>query len=93
MAKKFDVVVFGATGFTGKLCCEHLARTHGDTVSWAVAGRSKSKLESLVAEIAGAHSVLIVNAGDMKGDKPSIIVADSADEKAVSILKCRFPVL
>lgn len=27
-AKKFDVVVFGAGGFTGRLVCEHIARDY-----------------------------------------------------------------
>ncbi|MEK9591638.1 MAG: saccharopine dehydrogenase, partial [Gammaproteobacteria bacterium] len=40
--KEFDVVVWGATGFTGRLVAEYLAETYGtemDQLSWAVAGR------------------------------------------------------
>ena len=44
--KKYDLVIYGASGFTGQLICEYLS-THKDTssLSWAIAGRNKSKLE------------------------------------------------
>ncbi|CAO1618498.1 unnamed protein product [Parajaminaea phylloscopi] len=46
--KAYDVTVYGATGYTGKLCVEHLV-SHPQAASfkWAIAGRSASKLESL----------------------------------------------
>ncbi len=40
----FDVVVFGATGFTGALVCEHLVTTYGSSLRWAMAGRDHKKL-------------------------------------------------
>ncbi|MEO0985295.1 MAG: saccharopine dehydrogenase NADP-binding domain-containing protein [Cyanobacteria bacterium J06639_14] len=46
----YDLVVFGATGFVGHLICRYLlehAGTQGD-LRWAVAGRSRAKLEQLV---------------------------------------------
>ena len=44
-AKGFDGVVYGATGFTGRLVCEHLVKSYGKSeVRWAMAGRDKSKL-------------------------------------------------
>ena len=48
MSKKFDLIVFGATGFTGSLICEYLSN-HKDAKSlrWAVSGRNKEKLEEL----------------------------------------------
>jgi len=45
--RKYDVVVFGATGFTGKLAAEHIAKTYGKSVKWAIAGRSAGKLEAI----------------------------------------------
>ena len=44
---EFDLVVFGATGFTGGLVAEHLARTQGpdEGLRWALAGRSPGRLE------------------------------------------------
>ncbi|HVV87725.1 MAG TPA: saccharopine dehydrogenase NADP-binding domain-containing protein [Kofleriaceae bacterium] len=44
--RELDVVLFGATGFTGKLVADYLQRA-GQGVRWAVAGRSKEKLEAL----------------------------------------------
>ena len=51
--KKFDFVVYGATGFTGKLVVEYLVSNYGDdqTISWAMAGRSIEKLQSVKDDI------------------------------------------
>ncbi|GAA5806314.1 saccharopine dehydrogenase [Helicostylum pulchrum] len=45
--RKFDIVVFGATGFTGALTCEYLAEIKDDKLSWALAGRNLGKLEQV----------------------------------------------
>lgn len=48
MQRAFDIVVFGATGFTGKYVCAELARnasSEDSPIRWAIAGRSKEKLE------------------------------------------------
>ena len=44
--RPYDLVVFGATGFTGKMVAQHLAKTYGmnKTVKWAIAGRSRARL-------------------------------------------------
>ncbi|MES2337013.1 MAG: saccharopine dehydrogenase NADP-binding domain-containing protein [Pseudomonadota bacterium] len=48
--REFDIVVYGATGFTGKLVAEYLgSRDHG--VTWAMAGRSLTKLEVVRDEL------------------------------------------
>ena len=46
--KKYDLVVYGASGFTGQLISEYLS-THKDTanLSWAIAGRDTAKLEKI----------------------------------------------
>jgi short subunit dehydrogenase-like uncharacterized protein len=46
MTRDFDLVVFGATGFTGRLVAEHI-RQRADRLRWAVAGRNRDKLEAL----------------------------------------------
>src|ERR1700744_6146587 len=48
-AKQFDIVVYGATGFTGQLVAEYLtAHYKGDSgLKWAMAGRSLDKLKSV----------------------------------------------
>jgi short subunit dehydrogenase-like uncharacterized protein len=67
-SKKFDIVVYGATGFTGQLVCEYLASQYGNDkpLKWAMAGRSLDKLKS-VRDAVGAHA-----------DTP-LIAADSSD--------------
>lgn len=46
MNREFDLVVFGATGFTGKLVAEYIAAS-AQKPRWAIAGRNKNKLEAL----------------------------------------------
>jgi len=46
-----DVVIWGGTGFVGRLTAEYMARINAP-VRWAMAGRSRAKLESVRAEIA-----------------------------------------
>ena len=46
--RPYDVVVFGATGFTGRLACEYLARRREQpALRWAIAGRNESKLHEV----------------------------------------------
>ena len=62
-SSKFDIVVYGATGFTGQLVAEYLAAHYkGDgNLKWAMAGRSKDKLASVRDAIgAPADTALIV---------------------------------
>lgn len=52
--KEFGIIVFGATGYTGRLVCDYLNTTYGvnGDVNWAMAGRSLEKIKS-VADIMG----------------------------------------
>lgn len=52
MSRPFDLVLFGATGFTGALVAEYLAKRKRPGLRWALAGRNKAKLEGVRAEIA-----------------------------------------
>jgi short subunit dehydrogenase-like uncharacterized protein len=45
--REYDVVVFGATGFTGALTAEYLVNNAPDFTRWALAGRSRAKLEEV----------------------------------------------
>jgi|AntAceMinimDraft_5_1070358.scaffolds.fasta_scaffold65517_2 short subunit dehydrogenase-like uncharacterized protein len=50
-ARKYDVIVWGATGFTGRLVCEYLTLHYSfgaAAVKWAVGGRNREKLTKLV---------------------------------------------
>lgn len=51
--KKYDIVVYGATGFTGRLVAEYLSNNYGNggAITWAMAGRSQAKLESVRDEM------------------------------------------
>ena len=64
---KFDIVVYGATGFTGQLVAEYLvSRYRGDSsLKWAMAGRSLDKLANVRDAIgAPADTALIVADGN-----------------------------
>ena len=65
---KFDIVVYGATGFTGQLVAEYLAAHYkGDaSLKWAMAGRSQEKLAA-VRDAIGAPKdlpLIVADAGD-----------------------------
>jgi short subunit dehydrogenase-like uncharacterized protein len=47
--REFDVIVFGASGYTGKLVAEYMGKEYGndESISWAIAGRNKDKLSSV----------------------------------------------
>jgi short subunit dehydrogenase-like uncharacterized protein len=67
-SSKFDIVVYGATGFTGQLVAEYLAAHYkGDgNLKWAMAGRSKDKLASVRDAIGAAADtpLIVADAGD-----------------------------
>jgi short subunit dehydrogenase-like uncharacterized protein len=54
-SRQYDIVVFGATGYTGKLTAEHIATKLPTYLKWALAGRSESKLEAVAAECAALN--------------------------------------
>ena len=72
--RPYDIVVFGATGYTGRLVAEYLAHHYqGKGPTWAMAGRSADKLGE-VRDLIGAP-----------GDTP-LIVADSDDPASMAAL-------
>jgi short subunit dehydrogenase-like uncharacterized protein len=70
--RSFDIVVFGATGFAGKLTAQYLAQNAPPDCRWAIAGRSQAKLEAVRDELGLA-------------DLP-IVTADVADESSIRAL-------
>jgi len=74
---EFDLVVYGATGFTGQLAAKYVAE-HYQSLRWAIAGRSASKLNA-VRETLGV-------------DVP-IVVADSSDVDAIKSMVGRTKVV
>ncbi len=69
--RTYDLVLFGATGFTGRLTAKYLAGRTGETFRWAIAGRSRDKLERLRSEL---------------GADAGVVVADSADEAGLAAM-------
>ncbi|WP_043621383.1 saccharopine dehydrogenase family protein [Nonomuraea candida] len=60
MERPFDIVLFGAGGFTGALTAAYLARAAGPGVRWAVAGRDRAKLARLGLDV----PILVADAAD-----------------------------
>lgn len=56
--RDFDVIVWGATGFTGRLVAEYLALTYGvgRQLRWAIAGRSADKLASIASMVSESQA-------------------------------------
>lgn len=83
MAKPYDVVLFGATGYTGRqavLATMHRAATQ--PLRWAVAGRQPDKLAALVAELV-----------PLPAEQPGVIVADANDADSVQRMAAQAGVL
>ncbi|MBT9464290.1 saccharopine dehydrogenase NADP-binding domain-containing protein [Hydrogenophaga sp.] len=70
MDKAFDIIVFGATGFTGRLVAEYLNNTCGvgRGVAWAMAGRSQAKLTQVrdALGISPSLPLLVADANDLQ---------------------------
>src|ERR1700729_1073802 len=69
---KFDIVVYGATGFTGQLVAEYLAAHYKNDASlrWAMAGRSLEKLASVRDAIGAPADIALIQAD--AGDPASL---------------------
>lgn len=68
----FDVVVYGASGFTGRLVVEYLSATHPDR-AWAMAGRSEARLAAVRDEMG------------LPADTP-LVAADAADPASIKAM-------
>lgn len=72
--RAFDLVLFGATGFTGGLTADYLAANGPAGMRWALVGRNREKLDAVAARLA---------ASDPVAPAPEILVADAADSAAL----------
>src|SRR3954471_21322579 len=73
-SRRLDVVLFGATGFTGRLVADYLAQT-APTLRWAIAGRSPDKLGQVKSHLVTGHPARAAL---------EILVADAADPAALA---------
>jgi len=74
--REYDIIVWGATGFTGRLVAEYLLQRYSadESLCWALAGRSLDRLELLREELGGDAAGL------------PLLVADSHDEPGLEAL-------
>ena len=82
-SREFDIVVYGATGFTGRLVAEYLTQHYAgrkDAPKWAMAGRSAAKLAE-VRDLIGAPK-----------DTP-LVVADASDPGTLDAMAARATVI
>ena len=70
---QYDIIIFGATSFVGKIICEYMIKQFSnDEVSWVLAGRSEKKLTELknsLGKKAIDLPVIIADASDLEGLK------------------------
>src|SRR5579872_2694481 len=80
--REFEVVLWGATGYTGRLVAEHLLKTYGATgdLTWAMAGRNQAKLDAVRDGIGAPGSV-------------PLVLADAADPASLGELARRAAVV
>ncbi len=76
-ARDHDIVLFGATGFTGKLLAEYLARHAPKSVRWAIAGRNKAKLEAVKRDLVAIDAAL---------SELPVLVADGHDQASLDAI-------
>ncbi len=74
-ARKYDLALFGATGFTGGLTAEYLAAHAPAGLRWALVGRNRGKLEAVRARLAEASP---------DAPAPDLMEADAADRAALA---------
>lgn len=72
----YDLVVFGATSFVGQILARYLFETYGvgESLNWAIAGRSSQKLESVKSELGN------------KAKSLPVLLADVSDEASLESL-------
>ena len=82
--REFEVIVLGATGFTGSLCVEYLGKSYRQ-INWAIAGRSEDKLQAVKKDFQQNFSESISHI-------PCFVV-DTSDEKCLVELAKRTKVI
>jgi short subunit dehydrogenase-like uncharacterized protein len=70
--REYEIVLFGATGFTGALTAEYLAANAPSELRWAIAGRNRQKLDDV--------------RGKLEGADPGVLEADVTDESSLQAL-------
>ena len=67
----YEIILYGASGFTGQLVAEYMAEAHPD-LTWAIAGRNRQKLEQVREQL--------------KLPELPLVIADSHDPQALEVM-------
>ena len=66
MKKDFDLIIYGATGFTGSLVVEYLDNNYHD-INWAIAGRNEEKLQKISSSTTYKPKYFIADSENLTG--------------------------
>jgi len=76
--RELDVVVYGASGYTGRLVAEYLAQQYaGSNLKWAMAGRSLDKLRAVAAEMGIPDTIPLISVDSENADSVKAMVANT----------------
>ena len=65
MDRTYEIIVYGATGFTGQICCKYLRDNYKD-LSWAMSGRNVEKLEQIKSELNLDCDIVVADGADLE---------------------------
>eukprot|EP01100_Stratorugosa_tubuloviscum_P003006 TRINITY_DN170_c1_g2_i1.p1 TRINITY_DN170_c1_g2~~TRINITY_DN170_c1_g2_i1.p1 ORF type:complete len:415 (-),score=174.29 TRINITY_DN170_c1_g2_i1:82-1326(-) len=74
MSEKYDLLIWGATGFTGRLVAEYLAEKNVSNLNWAIGGRSEERLKQI------KEDCIQINP---QCQKIGILIGDSGDQSSI----------
>ncbi|MFT5685296.1 MAG: short subunit dehydrogenase-like uncharacterized protein [Myxococcota bacterium] len=63
-AKQYDVILYGATGFTGTQAARYMERAAPEGLRWAIAGRNEAKLNQMAEALSGVAGVVVADSTD-----------------------------
>lgn len=75
MNRDFQIVLWGATGFTGQIVAEYLHHSYGNDLRWAIGGRNGGKLENLKSRLELADTVKVLTGDSFDEDSLKKITA------------------
>jgi short subunit dehydrogenase-like uncharacterized protein len=81
--RKFDLVIYGATGFTGQLATEYVHQHYPD-LKYALAGRNLQKLTEIRTRICGADSTVPIIIADAQQNPQSSLNDLAASTKVIA---------
>ena len=80
MERDYQIIVWGATGFTGQIVTEYLHNNYGSEIRWAIAGRNLEKLQNVKQKLQLDANI-------------ECLVGDSFDEASLRVISSRTDVI